>query len=230
MKTIFTLLVAAGMSLVAQAGPNDGIINFTSLSRNDISVEVDGRQYINLQNGLTIRDLSPGSHTVRVYTQVGTARKQMLYSRKLQVKPRLYIDFIINRFNKVFVDEQVMSALFREDDNRPNDNRYNDNRPGNSYGRVMNDQSFLAFKQTVSKESFDNSRMTIAKQVIDQNWFNTEQAGQLVKLFSFDQSRVEMAKYLYGRTVDKENYFLMYNMFDFSKSKEELANYIKNYK
>jgi hypothetical protein len=230
MKTIFTLLVLAGMSLVAQAGPNDGIISFTSLSRHDITVEVDGRQYTNLQNGLTIRNLLPGSHTVKVYTQVGSARRQTLYNRKVQVKPRLYIDVVINRFNKVFMDEQVMSTSFREEDYRPNENRYNDNLPGCLNVRVMNDQSFQAFKQTVSKESFDNSRMTIAKQVIDQNWFTTEQAGQLAKLFSFDQSRLEMAKYIYGRTVDKENYFLLYNLFDFSKSKEELANYIKNYR
>ena len=66
--------------------------------------------------------------------------------------------------------------------------------------------------------------------MIDQNLFSSDQARQVAQLFSFSESKVEMAKYLYGRTIDKENYFILYDIMTFSRDKEALANYIKNYR
>ena len=52
----------------------------------------------------------------------------------------------------------------------------------------------------------------------------------MVTLFSFENNKLEIAKYMYGKTLDRKNYFVIYNVFTFSRSKEELAEYIRNYK
>lgn len=106
----------------------------------------------------------------------------------------------------------------------------NGNYPGNGYIRPMNDQSFAALKETLSKERFDNSRVTIAKQVIDQNYFTAEQVKQLAQMYSFDNYKLDIAKYAYKNTLNKQDYFILYEVFQFSNSKEDLANYIRQFK
>jgi hypothetical protein len=94
----------------------------------------------------------------------------------------------------------------------------------------MSDQSFAALKDALVKERFDNSRLTIAKQVMDQNYFTVDQVKQITLLFSFDNYKLDLAKYAYKNTVNRPDYFMLYEVFSFSSSKEELANYIKQYK
>jgi hypothetical protein len=116
---------------------------------------------------------------------------------------------------------------------------YNNNQPGNNnwpprnnYNnspRPMADNTFNSFIETVRRESFDDSRMAIAKAGIDQNFFTSNQAKALLSVFSFEASKLEIAKYMYGKTIDPKNYFVVYNVFTFSKSKEELAEYVRTY-
>jgi ABC-type thiamine transport system substrate-binding protein len=94
----------------------------------------------------------------------------------------------------------------------------------------MDDNTFTSFIETVRRESFDDSRMAIVKLGVDQNYFTSAQAKQLVSLFSFESSKLEIAKYIYGKTTDPKNYFIVYNAFSFSKTKEELAEYVRTYK
>jgi hypothetical protein len=204
---------------------NFGIGKFRNLVAN-ASISQFPNSKISKYSYLTVRDLAPGLHLVRVYGDkpLNSNKRVLLYSRNLQVKPKYFIDFIINRFSKVFIDEQIMKGIFRDNNSSNND------RPDDNAYRAMSDQNFLSFKETIKKEGFDASKTTIAKQVIDQNWFYAEQASQLVQLFTFDKTRLEIAKYIYGRTLDKKNFFIIYNIFDFSQSKDELAAYIRNYR
>jgi hypothetical protein len=98
------------------------------------------------------------------------------------------------------------------------------------YSRAMSDQSFAALKEALVKEKFDNSRLTIAKQVMLQNYFTVDQVKQMIMLFSFDNYKLDLAKTAYKYTVNRPDYFMLYEVFSFSNSKEELANYIKQFK
>ncbi|MBO9200908.1 MULTISPECIES: DUF4476 domain-containing protein [Niastella] len=121
--------------------------------------------------------------------------------------------------------------------NQPGNNW--DNQQGNNWPhqgnynnppRPMPDNTFNSFIETVRRESFDDSRMAIAKAGIDQNFFTSNQAKALLSVFSFEASKLQIAKYMYGKTTDPKNYFVVYNVFTFSKSKEELADYVRNYR
>jgi hypothetical protein len=50
-----------------------------------------------------------------------------------------------------------------------------------------------------------------------------------MNLFTFDSSRLEFAKFAYGRTVDRNRYFQTYNSFTFNSSVDELSDYIARY-
>jgi hypothetical protein len=101
---------------------------------------------------------------------------------------------------------------------------------GNNGPRPMADQSFANFRDVLVKERVDASRVTIAKQVIAQNYFTTEQIKQIVQLFSFDNYKLDIAKYAYPNVLNRQDYFIIYEVFSFSSSKEDLANFIRNFK
>lgn len=56
------------------------------------------------------------------------------------------------------------------------------------------------------------------------------QVKELLALFSYEDSKLELAKYAYDYTVDKGNYFMVNEAFSYSSSKESLMDYIKNRK
>ena len=111
------------------------------------------------------------------------------------------------------------------EDDRNDDPRYDDN-----YGRAMNNNDFAQAKESLRREWFENTRLETAKQIIDQNYFTSKQVKEMVLLFTFENNRLDIAKYAYGKTVDKGNYFVMNDAFTFNSNKEKLSEYIREYK
>jgi hypothetical protein len=112
-------------------------------------------------------------------------------------------------------------------DNRNNDNRdYNNN----GYSQAMSDMDFSRVMESIQKEWFENNKMKSASQIISSNFFTTAQVKQMLQLFSFENNKLDLAKQAYGKTVDQRNYYVINDVFSFSSSKDELANYIRNFR
>lgn len=92
----------------------------------------------------------------------------------------------------------------------------------------MNQSDFNSAKQSIASKSFSDSKLTIAKQVTKANCITADQAKQIIKLFDFEETRLEYAKFAYDYTYDKGNYYKVNDAFDFESSIEELNNYIEN--
>lgn len=98
----------------------------------------------------------------------------------------------------------------------------------NIYNHAINNDDFFAFKRILERESFDNTRLVIAKHIVDVNELSAIQVKEMAQLFSFDNSKLDFAKYAYNKTIDKNNYVVVCNAFSFSSSKEQLIDYIRN--
>ncbi|HCI57746.1 MAG TPA: hypothetical protein DFH96_03110 [Bacteroidetes bacterium] len=92
----------------------------------------------------------------------------------------------------------------------------------------MAPQDFSDLKQSISSKSFEDSKMTIAKQVLRNNCLFTSQVKELMGLFTFEESKLDFAKYAYGFTYDIGNYFKVNDMFTFESSIDDLNNYINS--
>jgi hypothetical protein len=269
MKTIFTLLLSTLFSLAAMA--YDGArLTVSTLSTSKMFVEVDGRRYNLDAKTLSLANIRPGDHTVRVLQEKKGIngrykREEVVYSIKLLLRNGYHFDILVNRFGKTLIDERRIEAnndWYDEDDydnddrdrdwnndrnNGERDDRTYDNdrddrndRDGrndrddfdynNNYSRAMRSSDFTQAKETIRKEWFENTRLTIAKQIIDRNSFTSQQVKELVLLFTFENNRLDIAKYAYGKTVDKGNYFIINDAFTFSNNKETLSRYIREYK
>jgi len=259
MKKIFTLLAAALVTLTSFAERADGRITITDNSSKQLWVEVDGKSFQARDRKIVIDNLRPGFHTVKLFTQERyrdirgifdpNGRRQVLFNSRVNVKSRKNTVITVNRFGQVQVDERKVNGKDRDDDwdrdydrdndydkdyDRGNDRDYdrnydNDNRYDNTRG-AMDSRSFEMLKAALSRESFEKTRMEIVKQSIDRNNFSTMQVREMLLLFAFENSKLDLAKYAYGHTVDKNNYFQLYNVFSFNTSKEELADYIRRYR
>jgi hypothetical protein len=93
----------------------------------------------------------------------------------------------------------------------------------------MSPADFDAAKGTISSKSFDDSKLTIAKQIISTNCLLSSQVRELMKLFSFEDSKLELAKYAYGYTYDTGNYFKVNDAFTFESTIDELNTYISGF-
>ena len=97
--------------------------------------------------------------------------------------------------------------------------------PPTHYG--MNSRDYEEAYQLISKETFDSSKLTVAKQVVSANPMTTNQILDICKLFSFESNKLDFAKYAYTYCVDQNKYYLLNEAFSYESSKRELNEYIK---
>ena len=93
--------------------------------------------------------------------------------------------------------------------------------------RSMDAVSFGKAKQTIESKGFDDTKLSTAKQVAKANCLTTDQILEIMKIFGFDESRLEFAKYAYDYCFDQNNYYNVSQGFSFDSSTEELNEYIE---
>jgi hypothetical protein len=242
MKTTSTLLMAIFISMASFAIPSQSKLSITVFGYQNIQIMVDNNRYQGQDNSIVINNLHPGHHTIKVYSFRNQKRNiwgnnnsiQLIYSSTLYIRPGYYTGITIDRFGKAIIDERAIHGNRRNDDwddRYNNDNRYNDRSDRNDYSRrPVTEQSFSSIVQTLRREYSENSRLILARQIVDRNYFTTEQVRYMLQLFSFENNKLELAKYAYRNTIDQRNYFVVYDVFSYNNSKEQLAEYIRKYR
>ena len=94
----------------------------------------------------------------------------------------------------------------------------------------MDNADFAEALETIKSKSFDDAKVSIAKQIIRSNCMFSDQVRDLVNLISFDDNKLELAKFAYGYTYDIGNYFKVSQAFDFDSSINELNDYISDFR
>jgi hypothetical protein len=233
MKTFFTLLLSSLFSLTIFAADGSRL-SISTLTRNvDLKIEVDGKKVtMNDENSITIRNLNEGYHSVKIFRQKkqnknGQGQKMdVIYNSSVYVKKGFHMDITVNRFGKVLTDERRIDRndewYFDEEDGYFEDDHYSSN--------AISSRDLDQVKESLRKEWLESNRLKSAKFIIDNNNFTTIQVKSLMELFTFESNKLEIAKYGYGKTIDRKNYFLLNDALTFSNSKDELARFIRNYR
>jgi len=91
----------------------------------------------------------------------------------------------------------------------------------------MSERMMQSAKEAIRREPFDKDKANLAKQIVSNNSLYTSQVRELMQTFSFDDAKLDFAKYAYARTTDRNNYFTILDMFSFRNSKEEMSNFIQ---
>lgn len=93
--------------------------------------------------------------------------------------------------------------------------------------RPMSRGDFEQAKASISSKSFEDSKLTIAKQIIQSNCLLSSQVKEIMLLFTFEDSRLDFAKFAYAYTLDLRNYYKLNDAFTFESSIDELDKYIR---
>ncbi len=91
----------------------------------------------------------------------------------------------------------------------------------------MSDQDFEDAKNSVNSKTFEDTKLTVAKQITGSNCLLCAQVKEMMMLFTFEDSKLEFAKFAYDYVYDLNNYYKLNDAFTFSSSVDELDEYIR---
>ena len=91
--------------------------------------------------------------------------------------------------------------------------------------RPMMPNNFSSALQTITGQGFDDTRLNTAKQIASANCLNATQIAEICKIFGFEETKLNFAKFAYTSCTDPNNYFMINNVFAFSTSVDELTQY-----
>ena len=92
----------------------------------------------------------------------------------------------------------------------------------------VSEQSFNQMINSVKNQSFSDDKQRVTKQIVKSNCMTVDQLVDLLNEFSFDDGKLDTAKFAYNYIYDVENYFKVFDVFSFSSSGEELEQYIND--
>jgi len=230
MKKISTLFFSSlfSLSLLAYDGSR---LSVSSVSNKmDVSIEVDGRKFNMENNAITLKNLSEGNHSIRIYRDKARngngfgfgKRSEVIFASTVFLRRGFHYDITVNRFGKIFTDERSMDQNEDWDDDTYYDGGFNS---GNF--KLINAREFDNVKFQISKEFHESSRLVSATTIINANNFSTQQVKELMLLFTFENNKLDIAKTAYRNTVDKQNYYQLNEVLAFNSSKDELARFIR---
>ena len=90
---------------------------------------------------------------------------------------------------------------------------------------AMTEGDYAAAKASIQKASFDDTKLKTAKSIVSNNCLYADQISAICRLFSFEESKLDFAKFAYKYCYDKKNYFKVNDVFEFDSSREELSNF-----
>jgi hypothetical protein len=115
-------------------------------------------------------------------------------------------------------------------------NNYKDdiggNNNNNNYYSAMSETDFNRLYDNVNSQWPPTTQLNTVTAAFNdsRNYFTAAQASKLIRLFSFEPDKLQLAKLSYRCIVDRNNFNQVSDALSFQMSKDELATYVRNYK
>lgn len=222
-------------------------VTFSQNSYLQLSLFDDGNFTVTLDNtSLTqgnyaeFDNLSAGEHSLKI-TRVNSDPKtqgDVIFDNKIKIPTGYdlyavideYNAFVIYKkkkfgFNRIYpMGEVVLKCGDNADITKKDKEQYSTS--DECRYKVMKKDDFSDLKGSINNRNFESYNSSIVKTAIDNNFFSSEQVRELMNYFTFEDTKLEIAKYSYKKVCDTKNFFKVYDAFDFESSINELKNYI----
>ncbi|KAA9331274.1 DUF4476 domain-containing protein [Hymenobacter busanensis] len=113
-----------------------------------------------------------------------------------------------------------------------NGGNYNQGYPngayGNNYRHVLDPREVDDLLRAVQSKPFDSSKLTLAKQALEQSDVRAEDLRRLLAGLDFENSRVDLAKFAFAHVADRQNFYRVYEAFSFDSSVQEVQRFVGN--
>lgn len=234
---ISTLVIACLFSLQAKADHQLSDLRLRKFDNAPVTVQLNNR-YFDHQGPVTkINNLEPGRYRIKIwgirYNPGHPAQhNRLLYNGFIDVPAGVEVRAMLTRNNLVRINEIVPLFIpaptypVYDPIILPNPD------PCGSYlpQSILCPEEFNALLSTIDHQSFESTKLMIARQAIRENQFiTTNQVSALLNRMDFESSKLELAKFAYQYTIDRHNYFRLYNDFTFDSSVRDLSEFINRY-
>ena len=190
-----------------------------------ILVYFGGKQMCYPTTTCFVANLKPGNYTIEVYASRSTRPGERVWKGERLYNERVY--FNGNGVHDIVVEEPGDIRPGRP--GRPGTGQSGHRPEHDRYDRVMSDQLFKKFLDSVKNEPFDKDRMGLITAALTNSDFTSEQCLPLGKFYIFDNERLKIMKMMYPNIVDKEAFFMVTATLTFSKNKTQMNDFIREY-
>jgi len=115
----------------------------------------------------------------------------------------------------------------RRDDHRRDDHRRDNHRREHVKLFPLQDEKFAIITDKVKDASFKDCKLALIEVGCIDNYFVCRQVLSLLKLFTFDDDKLEVLKIMSPYILDKENYEMLSEHFTFDKNKKSAMDLLK---
>lgn len=218
-----------------------GIINLKYATVDELSIAKHGYRYtFDTENyGLVVdaiksetkkRELLTFLNVTPEVVQTTTTTNTNSENLNIQVNdPNLGVNFNVNVPNtNVTTATTTHHSSTQNRPNRRHDKPRTEPRYDSNCRGAMPSADFNQATAQIKKTSFSDDKMKIAQQVSRNNCLSVNQIVDICKLFSFEDDKLEFAKFAYDFTFEKNKYYLVNDVFSFSSSRDELDSFLQN--
>lgn len=202
----------------------------------NFSAEIEDQYMSNSSRKFRFFDMRAGTTTISIYEN-----NYLVYRTRIYVKnnSRLVLDFFSDYGLYLLGNFPIQNQSYGVNEwddvwNNPygiGNGNWNGNWNGNNNGgNVLNNQEFNNFLYAIKKNaSFDKDKIAMISTMIRSTNFTSLQVQAILKEMTFDGNRLIVAKQLYQNCVDRRNYYLVNEAFDFDSGRRELNDYISRF-
>lgn len=92
----------------------------------------------------------------------------------------------------------------------------------------IDDGGFADMKGSIASKTFSDTKMTIAKQATRSKCLTAKQIKEIMTLFTYEDDKLDYAKFAYDFCYDQDNYYMVNDAFEFEMTIDELNEYLES--
>lgn len=258
LKSLFSkllLLLLIFTSIESFARWNMGMLRVREERGRSISVSIDGRRFNKIGRTVTIPNLTPGRHLIKVFAYnsngYGYRNGLMLYQGNITVKPgSIYYCSVFEQGMDVeencCIDDyghwnnndnwdnwdEENSAWNNNHNwaaidqfNNPDRNNFED-KSWENYNGGLSIGRYNQMIEQVRKSNFESSKVNLLNTMLRNTRITVAQYIGFMRELTFESTRLQFAKDNYSKLVDKRNAFMVNDVFVFQSSKDEFLEFM----
>ncbi|MFT5914234.1 MAG: hypothetical protein ACJAWV_000417 [Flammeovirgaceae bacterium] len=99
-----------------------------------------------------------------------------------------------------------------------------------NYGCRIDNAEFATIKNQIERQNFNSSKINLAKSLLRNKGkcFVVSQVREILSIFSFENSKLEIAKFAYDFTNDTQNYAQLGVLLQYSSSKRDFEQFLES--
>jgi hypothetical protein len=230
MKKIILILLSFLINTVTStAQTNRSEVNVQLSDHQLLTIVVDGREYQKSGSKITIGNLPSGKHRLKVYRYFPpnnnnrVAHAQLVFEGKIKIRP--------SSSYLCIVDANRHSINIREMNITSNSNHTatisHINKPQNNpslEGKIIPETRLNEVGNLAEQKITDTEKLKLLKDSLENSSFSSAQIATILHWLTFEDSKLEFAKWAFPKTLDKENYNQLKALFTNNASQKIIDN------